>query len=312
MTGAASFLLRALVCLLAWAGAAAAAAPREIALTFDDLPIAEADGGELTRRLVAALAAGEAPAVGFVNQGRLLRQGVPDPARVASLETWLDAGLELGNHTASHLSANRVPLESYREDIIRGEETVAALLAARGGRLRWFRPPYLHTGADAATREALAGFLAGRGYVLAPVTISNEDWVFAAAYLQARRRGLPDEAQRVADAYLEYSRACLVRAEALEMDLLGRPVRHVLLLHANALNAAALPRLLALLEGRGYRFVTLEHALQDDAYRRPDTVFRPPDEPWLERWHRAAGLRPERPPVVPAFVRQLAGPGRYP
>jgi hypothetical protein len=95
------------------------------------------------------------------------------------------------------------------------------------------------------------------------------------------------------------------------MDLLGRPLRQILLLHANALNAAQLPRLLALLEERGYRFVSLERALQDPAYRQPDTVFEPPDEPWLARWTRAAGMRPSRPPTIPAFVLQLAGRDRY-
>ena len=44
------------------------------------------------------------PAVGFVNESKLYREGQVD-ARIALLRAWRDGGVELGNHTLSHPSS---------------------------------------------------------------------------------------------------------------------------------------------------------------------------------------------------------------
>ena len=35
---------------------------------------------------------------------------------IALLKMWLDSGLELGNHTYSHRSLNRIPIEEYKAE----------------------------------------------------------------------------------------------------------------------------------------------------------------------------------------------------
>jgi peptidoglycan-N-acetylglucosamine deacetylase len=49
-------------------------------------------------------------------------------------------------------------------------------------------------------------------------------------------------------------------------SLLGRPIKHVLLLHMNYLNALYLDELLARLRSNGWSFVTVEEALTDPVY----------------------------------------------
>src|SRR5437016_14573358 len=78
------------------------AAPREVAVTFDDLPDINADDDpvelqeELTARLIDKLRASAVPAIGFVNEDKLRDDdGQLDPRRVALLERWLAAGLDL-------------------------------------------------------------------------------------------------------------------------------------------------------------------------------------------------------------------------
>jgi hypothetical protein len=77
--------------------------------------------------------------------------------------------------------------------------------------------------------------------------------------------------------------------ERQSLALLGREVRQVLLMHANALNADSLPDLLALLRRRGYSFITLDRALEDEAYALPDGYFGPAGISWLHRWCFALG-----------------------
>jgi peptidoglycan/xylan/chitin deacetylase (PgdA/CDA1 family) len=102
---------------------------------------------------------------------------------------WLNAGLELGNHTYSHRDLNAIPLEQFETDVLRGEVVTRGLLKTRGRTLRYFRHPFLHVGADLQTRRAFEAFLARRGYTVAPVTVDSDEFVYAAVYASALRRG---------------------------------------------------------------------------------------------------------------------------
>jgi peptidoglycan/xylan/chitin deacetylase (PgdA/CDA1 family) len=117
------------------------AVTRELAVTVDDLPVSPADQKpgvleEITSRLLAGFARHEVPAIGFVNENKLFSDGEPDPRRVALLERWLDAGLELGNHGYSHLDLHRVALDEFQDDVLRGEVVTRELMESRGRTLR--------------------------------------------------------------------------------------------------------------------------------------------------------------------------------
>lgn len=308
-----------LLLALLWPLAASAQAPaaRVIAVTFDDLPFAglsDEDGPALermTERLLTQLQAEQVPAIGFVNEARLHRGGLLDPARVALLRRWLEAGFELGNHTHSHLSLNRTPLDVFQADVLRGETVTRPLMQGEGRTLLWFRHPFLHLGRTAEVRTAFDRFLATHGYLVAPVTVNSPEWAFAAAYARAQAQDDPHAAQRIVKAYVPYMDTVLARAEVLALDLFGRPIPHVLLLHANALNADHFGALAAMLRQRGYRFVSLDEALTDRVYATPLGPARIEGESWLEGWARQAGLRPSKAPAVPGFVRQWAGAAAY-
>ena len=296
--------------------AAAARPAREMAVTFDDLPgvVAPGEGtGRLraiTEKLVHAIVSKEIPAIGFVNEGKLAPGGQRDPERAALLGQWVSAGLELGNHTYSHLDLHRNPLERFEEDVARGEETTKALLSSRGKPLRYFRHPFLHTGRSLETRRSLEEYLAGRGYRVAPVTIDNSDWIFARAYAVAKQGGDRAAAGRVAAAYLPYMEAKTEYFERQSVRLFSREIRQVLLVHANALNADHFSALAGRLRARGYSFCDLDRALEDPAYRSADTFIGEGGISWLHRWALTAGGRAAilpGEPRVPRFVMEAAG-----
>jgi peptidoglycan/xylan/chitin deacetylase (PgdA/CDA1 family) len=289
----------------------AAKTSRQVAVTFDDLP---APYGELedmrriTTRLLESVKRNNVPAVGFVNERKLYRRGEMD-ARTDLLRAWLDAGLELGNHTFSHINLQKAPLAEYEDDVVRGETVTRMLLAERGMKLRYFRHPFLFTGTTPEYKKGLADFLAGRGYTVAPVTFDNGDYIFADVYFKAKKRGDAETAKRVADAYVPYMESIFEHFERLSAETFGREVRHVLLLHANEINADRFDELAAMMRRRGYAFVTLEEALKDPAYSEPDALFKGGIS-WLHRWRLAKGLPLKWEPEVPKFVDELYKAGQ--
>jgi hypothetical protein len=85
----------------------------------------------------------------------------------------------------------------------------------------------------------------------------------------------------------------------------------VLLVHANMLNADRFGDLAAMLARRGYRFIALDRALEDPAYRSEDTYTGSGGITWLHRW----ALTRKMPkafyagePAVPTFVADNARP----
>ena len=310
-----NFRGRALELLLTAAIAAGAQvhAQRTVAVTVDDLPgppgaLVSNDVGALrenTRKLLAAFRDNGVPVVGFVNEGKLFIEGEP-PARaekrVAVLSLWLDAGHELGNHTYSHHSLNSSSLEAFEQDVVRGEAVTRRLLESRGAKIRYFRHPFLQVGLDLDKRRAFEAFLGKRGYTIAPVTIDNDEYVYATVYARALRRGDRATARKVGEDYLRYMDAVVAFDEEVARRLVGREIAQILLLHANTLNADYFGRLARSLKNRGYGFVKLEDALKDEAYDLPDTYVGAWGISWLHHWEMTAGHPRSHSPDPPAWV----------
>ncbi len=218
--------------------------------------------------------------------------------------------MDLGNHTYSHFDLHRTPLDEFERDTTRGEEVTRSLLAERGKSLRYFRHPFLHTGRSLETKRAFDEFLAARGYTIAPVTHDNGEWIFAARTRRPGNRGDTAAQRRIVEAYVPYMDAKFDYFERESVALFSREIPQVLLIHANSLNADAFPQLSAMMKTRGYAFVTLGQALEDPAYRSPDTFTGAGGISWLHRWALTRGgkglVLPDE-PTVPKFVLELAG-----
>jgi peptidoglycan/xylan/chitin deacetylase (PgdA/CDA1 family) len=282
---------------------------RHIAITIDDLPAGAANSmsaaaiTEMTAKLLATLRQQQIPAVGFVNEGKLYKWGEVDE-RIKALEMWLDAGFELGNHTFGHTSLNRAGLKDFEESVVRGETVTSLLLARHKMKLRYFRHPYLDIGRDLQTRRDAEAFLVARGYRIAPVTLDAWDWAFSRVYDDAKKRNDAAVQKEVVGAYLSYSAAMFENEEKLSRDLIGYEPKQILLLHANQLEADHIGELYDLLRKRGYRFITLEDALSDQAYGMPDTYVGEEGTGWLEHWAITRGRPPLGAPVFPPSITQ--------
>src|SRR5262249_23114548 len=137
-------------------------------------------------------------------------------------------------------------------------------LAAHSKELQFYRHPFLFTGPTAEIKKGMQQFLDEHGYRVAPVTFDNADYDFAALYTQ------PKYKERVMQYDVRYMESVVEFFEKRSVEVAGKEFPQILLIHANQLNADLMPGLLAMFKRRGYTFVSLDHALKDDAYRLPE------------------------------------------
>jgi peptidoglycan/xylan/chitin deacetylase (PgdA/CDA1 family) len=280
---------------------------RQAAITIDDLPAGAANSmtaatiSEMTSKLLGTLRDQKVPVVGFVNEKKLYKWGEVDE-RIKALRMWLDYGFDLGNHTFSHMSLNQAGLKAWEDDVVQGESVTSMLLAEHKLKLRYFRHPFLDTGRDLQTRREAEAFLVARGYRIAPVTLDAWDWMYAGVYEDARKRGDAALQQELTRSYLSYSDEMFAYTEQLAKQTIGYEPKQILLLHANQLEADHIGDLLDVMRKRGYRFITLEDALSDQAYGLPDTFVGEEGSGWIDHWAITLGKPPQGAPVFPQWV----------
>lgn len=312
-------MLRTLLSILAALTLALAAldaqapTPRRVAITIDDGPVVNemSDLGNfqrITNGLVGSFQLEKVPVTMFVIERQLNVPGQRD-ARAAVLDQWLNAGFDLGNHTYSHPSANNVPVSQFQDDIVKGEVITRAVLEQRGRQLVWLRYPYLHSGATAEIHQAIVEFLEQRKYRVAPVTVDYADYTFAGAFTRELHRANIEVAEKIKRAYLDQVDVGFAYAERASVEIFGREIPQILLIHCNELNSVSLSDSITRMRKRGYTFISLDDAMRDPAYQRPDT-FAGSGGSWLSRSATAAGkkLSPETVaarPVVPKWIADL-------
>jgi peptidoglycan/xylan/chitin deacetylase (PgdA/CDA1 family) len=280
-----------LLLLLAPATAATAGEPKpvagHIALTFDDLPGLtilddQAYVTYFNKIILRGLKLHHFPATGFVNESKL--DDLDRPKQIAVLRSWLDAGMNLGNHTFSHDDPDELGAKGYTEDIAKGEVVTKKLLAEHHQTERYFRHPYLKTGSTLAAKTYIDHWLAEHGYRIAPITMDADDWEFAEPYDYAiSHRDAAMQAHIKAE-YLDHTEAMIHWYRAASQVLFHRDIPYVILLHATRLNADSFDDLAAMLKRNRLKPVTLDRAMADPAYRTPDPYVGPNGVDWMERW----------------------------
>lgn len=178
-----------------------------------------------------------------------------------------------------------------------------------GTEYKYFRHPFLHIGLSEEKHDSLNIFLDNHGYEEAPVSIDNDDYIFAFAYSKAMYNKDSTLMDRIGRDYLDYMEEKLLYFENQSKKLLGRNVKHILLLHANAINADYLDDLAERYRKLGYSFISMEKALSDPAYQQEITRYGKWGISWIDRWALSAGKQgeffkgdPETPAYVKAFL----------
>ncbi|WP_306600794.1 polysaccharide deacetylase family protein [Geothrix sp. 21YS21S-2] len=237
---------------------------QSIALSFDDGPApgqkVALDAAGKNRAILAALEAAKVPSVLFVAGSRCL----DDPAGRALVRAWGEAGHRIANHSYAHayFHAKKATLEAFEADFEKND----ALIRGLPGYAKWFRFPYLKEGDTAAKRDGARAFLKARGYRNGHVTIDASDWYYDQRLHARLAREPAADLAPYRRAYLDHLRDRAAYYDGLARRVLGRDVRHVLLLHHNLINALFLPDVIGMFRDLGWTFISPAEAYADPAY----------------------------------------------
>ncbi len=304
-----------LVCCSLSFSAHAQSAKKKICITMDDLPAATTDGSQarwqyITFGVLSAFKDYNVPAVGFVNEGKLTVDGNVSHEREQLLQQWLDAGIELGNHTWSHIDYNTHTIEEFEADLLKGEHVLDKLYKGTYQRTRYFRHPFLHCGDTQQKKDALTTTLKKHSYVVAPVTVDNSDWIFARAYDIALKKNDTSMQRKLRQDYVPYMMSKVHYYESQSIDLFGKNLAQILLVHANTINAVCLSDLLNELQKNRFEFVSLAEALKDPAFDTTDSFVGKAGISWIHRWaitlHKSKSFFGQE-PSTPQYVQRYSG-----
>jgi len=240
----------------------------QVALTMDDPTLSLGSvvrWQEANSRILKAISAKDVRAALFVCGMR-----VDDADGTKLVSAWDQAGHLICNHSYSHrFYGEQTSYADFAVDFLKNEKVIAPY----HNRTALFRYPFLKEGDTADKRDRFRTLLKERGYRVGHVTIDASDWYVSQRLVDR----LGKEPKAPIAPYRDYLIAHLLDRAAfyrqLALDVLGRDIRHTLLVHFNPLNAFVLPDVMNAFETAGWQWIDASLAFEDPVFRsEPKTV----------------------------------------
>ena len=245
----------------------------EVAITIDDLPENGLLPPNVTRPIIASkiihtLKKHHLQGVyGFLNAQPLEK----NPEEIDILYQWVNSGQYLGNHGYSHLDLATTNPDEYIADIKKNEPLLSQLMTNQN--FYYYRYPFLAEGETEEKRTAVRDYLSANNYQIAHVTVDFFEYEWNSPYVRCLNQDNKKAIEWLRKNYIIQAENALIIGEALSQMLYQREIKHILLIHINAFTAEMLDELLTTYENHGVKFISLEDALNDEAYRLNPNVI---------------------------------------
>jgi len=284
---------------------------RKIAVGFVSIPPldrtsnAPKDADATIRLLIEKLKSHKVPAIGFLQGGMISDGEKLFPVRANMVRLWRDAGFEIGIGNFKHVWFYDTPYEDYVAGVEKNEALARKILAEKNQPLRYFSYPFLNTGKTADERNRFEKLLAEKGLLPVKYTIDNQEWMYSYAYDMARNDNDIGTMTEIRVGFVNYMSKMFDHYEAYSQEMFGRDIAQTMVLTPSRLVTDSSDELFGMIEKRGYKFVSMDEALSDEAYKTPESFYGKSGISWFERWQMASGKALRSEPEVSEYVQKI-------
>jgi peptidoglycan/xylan/chitin deacetylase (PgdA/CDA1 family) len=242
---------------------------QSIAFTFDDGPKVEV-GSPLSPSERNTLLLQQLKDNGIKSALFLTLKNLHDSGFVL-VRKWGEERHMIGNHTVTHpfFGNSKVTLKNFEQELLGCDSVIRNM----PGYTKLFRFPFLNEGDTKAKRDGFRLFMKSIGYKPAPVSVDASDWYYNSRLLTKLKENPEYNVEPYRKAYLNHlwNRACYY--DSLSKQVLGRSVKHILLLHHNTINAMFLGDIINMFNKKGWKVIDAETAFKDPVYKMEPKIL---------------------------------------
>ncbi len=235
---------------------------KEIALTFDDAPVASTihfDSVARTETLIQKLKALKVPPVMvFVNPCKVEDKSL----MIAQLKKYRDAGHLIGNHTCTHPKLDKVGFDVFSKDAEKADVLLEPILSGQ----KYFRFPYLNEGKNLKSRNQMRRWLKTWKYRNAYVSVDNDDTILTDKLNAAKKLGRKIDYKGIEPLFVKHILTAAEFYDQLAIKYLGYSPKHVLLLHEIDGTVLYIEAIVNELRKNGWTIISAEEAYKDPLY----------------------------------------------
>jgi peptidoglycan/xylan/chitin deacetylase (PgdA/CDA1 family) len=229
---------------------------------------------------------------------------VADPALFRLLDTWIEAGHFVANHTHYHASLNWVAAEQYIDDIEQTESFVGQWMSCSPA--KYFRYAMDNWGDSQQKHDRVHRYLVRKGYQTVPITSWFYDTEFLAPHYRASISNDRSAIELVRKRFVQTALQQLSSHVAAARQVFARDFPHIWLIHGTPLAAECLPEILDRFAKAGVTFISLAEAMQDPANSAPAGVITPRFLNQIQKWAHIDGFSlQDCPPAVLLKLEKL-------
>ncbi|WP_408097528.1 polysaccharide deacetylase family protein [Peredibacter sp. HCB2-198] len=180
------------------------------------------------------------------------------------LNLWDNENHVLANHTYSHKNYNNqlTTFPFFKDDVSKNEK----IIKDYKGFKKFFRYPMLKEGDTIEKRDEFRSFLKNNGYAVGHVTIDASDWYISLRLVEKLNKKAAVDLKTYKKYYLDHIWDRAQYYNKLSKELLGREIKHNILIHHNPLNAYFLGDLITMFKEKGWKVIDAQEAFKDPAY----------------------------------------------
>ena len=266
---------------------------KKLAVGFVSIPTNRASSAdksfdETPRLLIEKLNKHKVPAIGFVLGAQISDGENISNEKADIVRMWRDAGLEVGIGNYKHIWFYDTPFDEYAAGVEKNAEITEKILDEKDIPLRYFSYPYLNTGKTVEDKIRFEDWLKSQNLTSVKYTVDNSEWMYSFAYDNAREAGDTAKTIEIQIEFLKYMSEMFDHYEQYSQEMFGRNINQTMVLTPSRLVADTADKLFAMLEKRGYEFVSMDAAQADVAYQTPENFAGiKAGISWFERWQMA-------------------------